>query len=189
MIVPRMATFTMKKRMLDDHKPVTNVELPRNSNWYPCCSHANCIRLEGTNVNESRYIPGQGPKRRGQEYQRSAIVKELILEDKTAETSCTTRSTAYISGVLGEQIDLGNTWLVQTLLNVTKANVWASIVDGRSFLAKANGIRMELRRSCGRKARRSSANDACAFAFGEELKYNNVLYGEKLCRWSIRIRW
>lgn len=50
------------------------------------------------------------------------------------------------------------TWLVQTLLNVTKANVCASIVEGKSFLAKARGIMTALSRSCGTNARRSSSN-------------------------------
>ena len=40
-----------------------------------------------------------------------------------------------------------NTWLVQTLLKDTKAKVWASIVDGRSFFAKRNGRAMADRKS------------------------------------------
>lgn len=51
------------------------------------------------------------------------------------------------------------TWLVQTLLKVTKANVWANIVFGRSFFASASGIKKALRSSCGRNAKRSSPED------------------------------
>jgi len=32
-----------------------------------------------------------------------------------------------------------HTWLVQTLLNVTKAKVCANIVEGRSFFARRSG--------------------------------------------------
>jgi hypothetical protein len=71
------------------------------------------------------------------------------------------------------------TWLVQTLLNVTNANVCASIVDGKSFLAKAKGIMTALRSICGMKARRSSCRDGRSWgleiAFGEELRYSRVL--------------
>ena len=66
------------------------------------------------------------------------------------------------------------TWLVQTLLNVTKANVWASIVLGRSFFASARGMKTALRSSCGTKARRSSSKDD-EVACGEELRYRRVL--------------
>jgi hypothetical protein len=45
-----------------------------------------------------------------------------------------------------------HTWLVQTLLKATKANVWASMAAGRSRLARARGMRTQERRSCGRKA-------------------------------------
>lgn len=46
-------------------------------------------------------------------------------------------------------------WLVQTLLKVTKAKVCASNEVGRSFLARARGMRMVDKRSWGRKARDS----------------------------------
>lgn len=63
---------------------------------------------------------------------------------------------------------------MQTLLNATKANVWASIVDGRSFLLSTKGMRTALRSSCGMKAKRSNSNDDWAFAamlvFGDEFK-------------------
>ena len=49
-----------------------------------------------------------------------------------------------------------HTWLVQTLLNVTKANVCASIVLARSFFARSRGIAMTERKSWGRKARDST---------------------------------
>jgi hypothetical protein len=45
-----------------------------------------------------------------------------------------------------------HTWLVQTLLKATKANVWASMAAGRSRLARARGTSTQERRSCGRKA-------------------------------------
>jgi len=68
---------------------------------------------------------------------------------------------------------------VQTLLKVTNANVCASIVDGKSFLASTRGIKTALRSSCGMKAKRSSSRDGDAFKleadFGEELKYSKVL--------------
>lgn len=48
-----------------------------------------------------------------------------------------------------------HTWLVQTLLKVTNAKVWASIVDGRSFFARIRGRAMAERKSCGMKARDS----------------------------------
>jgi len=44
------------------------------------------------------------------------------------------------------------TWLVQTLLKVTKANVCASIVLARSFLASNNGITTKESKICGRNA-------------------------------------
>lgn len=44
------------------------------------------------------------------------------------------------------------TWLVQTLLKVTKAKVWAIMDVARSFLATTKGMRMVERRICGRKA-------------------------------------
>lgn len=48
------------------------------------------------------------------------------------------------------------TWLVQTLLNATKANVCASIVLGRSRFASAKGISRAERKSWGIKARDST---------------------------------
>lgn len=44
---------------------------------------------------------------------------------------------------------------MQTLLKVTKANVWASIAPGRSFFASTRGIAMALRPSWGMNARDS----------------------------------
>lgn len=44
---------------------------------------------------------------------------------------------------------------VQTLLKVTNARVWASIVVGRSCLDRVMGRRKAERRSCGIKARDS----------------------------------
>lgn len=48
-----------------------------------------------------------------------------------------------------------HTWLVHTLLKVTKAKVCASMVLGRSFLASRRGRAMAERNSCGMKARDS----------------------------------
>lgn len=44
---------------------------------------------------------------------------------------------------------------MQTLLKDTKAKVWASIVDGRSFLAKSNGSATAERKSWGINAKDS----------------------------------
>jgi hypothetical protein len=41
---------------------------------------------------------------------------------------------------------------VQTLLKLTNANVWASMVEGKSFLARSRGMAKAERKSCGRKA-------------------------------------
>ena len=53
----------------------------------------------------------------------------------------------------------GSTWLVQTLLKDTNANVCASIVEGRSFFARSKGRAMAERKSCGMKARDSRCKD------------------------------
>jgi hypothetical protein len=45
---------------------------------------------------------------------------------------------------------------VHTLFKVTKAKVCASIVEGKSFLAKRSGRAKAERKSCGMKARDSS---------------------------------
>lgn len=55
-------------------------------------------------------------------------------------------------------------WLVQTLLKATNANVWASKVVGKSFLARTKGIRTVASRSCGKKARLSIAGSHDAVA-------------------------
>jgi hypothetical protein len=47
------------------------------------------------------------------------------------------------------------TWLVQTLLNVTKANVCANMVLAMSFFASNNGIATRESRICGTNARDS----------------------------------
>ena len=44
---------------------------------------------------------------------------------------------------------------MQTLLKVTKAKVWASMVDARSFLARTRGMRNVERAIWGMKARDS----------------------------------
>lgn len=35
-MIPRIPTLTRKNKLLAAHSPGTNVELPRNSSWYPC---------------------------------------------------------------------------------------------------------------------------------------------------------
>lgn len=47
------------------------------------------------------------------------------------------------------------TWLVQTLLNVTKAKVCASMVLARSFFANSKGMTTKESRICGMNARDS----------------------------------
>jgi hypothetical protein len=76
---------------------------------------------------------------------------------------------------------------VQTLLNVTNANVCANIVDGRSHFANASGIIPPESRSCGRKGIEEYGIDESPP--GEEVRYMRTLYGEKLWRWSTRVRW
>lgn len=49
---------------------------------------------------------------------------------------------------------------MQTLLNATKANVCASIVDGRFRFASTSGIRTAERSSWGRKAKRERSSCA-----------------------------
>ncbi len=45
----------------------------------------------------------------------------------------------HLSMTYSKKIKEGVTWLVQTLLNVTNAKVWANIVEGRSFFASIIG--------------------------------------------------
>lgn len=77
---------------------------------------------------------------------------------------------------------------MQTLLNVTNANVCASMQLARSFLAKVRGMATTLRKSCGMNASDSNFSFD-GDAAGELLRYSTVEYGEKLWRWSIRVRW
>ena len=62
---------------------------------------------------------------------------------------------------------------MQTLLKVTNAKVWASIVDGRSFFASRIGSANAARNNCGRKATDSRCIDDVLGA--EEFKYRRVL--------------
>lgn len=48
-----------------------------------------------------------------------------------------------------------HTWLVQTLLKVTKAKVCAIMAPGRFFFARTRGIATTLNSNCGTKARDS----------------------------------
>lgn len=69
--------------------------------------------------------------------------------------------------------DVGHTCDVQTLLNVTKANVCAIMLVARSFLARTNGIKTHDRESCGRNASDSMrSEDAPASA---EARYSRTL--------------
>lgn len=78
-------------------------------------------------------------------------------------------SVAFWSGSQGG----GLTCEVQTLLKVTKANVWAIMEVARSFLARTKGMRTQERSSCGKKARDSARmveEEGTA-----ELRYRRVL--------------
>lgn len=76
---------------------------------------------------------------------------------------------------------------MQTLLNVTNANVCAIMLVARSFLATASGISTHDRSNCGKKASDSVRSDE---EEGDaELRYSRTLYGEKLWRWSRRDTW
>jgi hypothetical protein len=59
---------------------------------------------------------------------------------------------------------------VQTLLNATKAKVWASMAAGRSRLAVARGMSTQARRSCGRKAMDSIRTAGVGTPEGEEAR-------------------
>lgn len=60
----------------------------------------------------------------------------------------------------------GHTWLVHTLLNVTKAKVCANMVEARSFFARSSGRAIAERNSCGMKARDSRLMEV-EVGFGE----------------------
>jgi hypothetical protein len=62
----------------------------------------------------------------------------------------------------------GNTWLVHTLLNVTKAKVCASMVLARSFLASKRGRAIADRKSCGMKAKDSRFTASVSVVKGTE---------------------
>lgn len=62
---------------------------------------------------------------------------------------------------------------MHTLLKVTKAKVWASMVEGRSFFASSNGRAIAERKSWGTKARDSSFMSE-VFGVAEE-RYRRVL--------------
>lgn len=68
-----------------------------------------------------------------------------------------------------------HTWLVQTLLKVTKAKVWASIVLGRSFFARMRGIATAERKIWGMKASFSRLNELGSLSVMEEERYKRVL--------------
>lgn len=62
---------------------------------------------------------------------------------------------------------------MQTLLKETKAKVWASIVEGRSFLASKRGRAKAERNIWGKKARDSRRMDEVPGT--EEERYRRVL--------------
>ena len=68
-------------------------------------------------------------------------------------TTGNTKTGQFVSQ--GEVRGLRRTWLVHTLLKATNANVCASIVPARSFLASARGSRTAERLSWGMNARDS----------------------------------
>lgn len=70
---------------------------------------------------------------------------------------CTRGSTIVIKSIIAPRSETPKilTWLVQTLLNVTKASVCASMVLARSFLANERGIATSESRICGMNARDS----------------------------------
>ena len=80
------------------------------------------------------------------------------------------------------------TWLVTTLLKATKAKVCAIMVLGRSFFASAIGIRNALMASWGMNARDSKCQPLVVDEDADD-RCRSVLYGEKLWRWSMRVRW
>lgn len=77
---------------------------------------------------------------------------------------------------------------MHTLLNATKANVCASIVPAKSLFESAIGINTALIAICGMNAIDSSFRLLTLSGAAEE-RCSRVLYGEKLWRWSIRVRW
>jgi hypothetical protein len=56
---------------------------------------------------------------------------------------------------------MGLTWLVQTLLNVTNANVCANMVLAMSLFASNRGIATRESRICGMNARDSMRMPVC----------------------------
>lgn len=88
-----------------------------------------------------------------------------------------------------ERVIRRHTWLVQTLLNVTNAKVWASIDVARSALAVMSGMRTHDSRSWGRKATDSTRSPEEEEAGVADARYSWMLYGLKLCLWSMRVTW
>ncbi len=111
----------------------------------------------------------------------------FFLKKKTEKTK-KNKSIEEYSALLLKNPFQSRTWLVHTLLNATNANVCASIVPARSFFANTRGIKIALRASCGIKARDSNLTAPVADGTAEE-RCKSVLYGEKLWRWSMRVRW
>lgn len=93
---------------------------------------------------------------RVQELRPPELVAEGVLRwaSKKAGTPCTRGSTGR--GVSGRRKEstvwTRPTWLVQTLLNVTNANVCASIVLAKSCFASSKGIAIRESEICGKKA-------------------------------------
>ena len=132
-------------------------------------------------------LPVRESKEQGQLCQVTNFAVRMKREGKTAKEPYTRESTILVRRKKARPQRIELTWLVQTLLNVTKAKVCASIQVARSRLANTIGMSIALRPSCGINARDSSCR--VDWAAGEELRYKSVLYGEKLWRWSILVRW
>ena len=66
--------------------------------------------------------------------------RRTILKCRMVGEPCTIGSTVANLVFVTGQFRWRLTWLVQTLLKVTKANVCASIVDARSFFARTRGM-------------------------------------------------
>jgi len=85
---------------------------------------------------------------------------------------CTRGSTRVVS-IAPVNDGCGHTWLVQTLLNETNAKVWASIVEGRSFLASVIGKAIADRKIWGINAADSRRMSDVPGV--DEVRYNRVL--------------
>lgn len=132
--------------------------------------------------------PGLLP--RPQELRSPELVAEGVLKwvRKKARTPCTRESTGRGVSTRRKEPTVWTkpTWLVQTLLKVTNANVCASIVLAKSCLASNKGIAMRESEICGKNASDSTWKPVSEGCW--ELRCSRVLYTEKLWRWSRRLK-